>query len=66
MLRGLRKEKEAWEEETKEAITPSLDKSLRKQKLTTEVERMKQEVEEYKVLDKHIKAENAQLKEQHA
>ena len=27
---------------------------------------MKQEVEEYKVLDKHIKAENAQLKEQHA
>jgi hypothetical protein len=34
--------------------------------LIAEVERLKQEVEEYKVLDRHIKAENAQLKEQHA
>jgi hypothetical protein len=34
--------------------------------LTVEVERLKQEVEEYKVLDRHIKAKNAKLKEQHA
>jgi hypothetical protein len=40
-LRGLRKEKEAQEEETKEVITPSPDKSLNKRKLTTEVERLK-------------------------
>jgi hypothetical protein len=51
---------------TKEVITPSPDKSLRKQKLIAEVERLKQEVEEYRVLDRHIKAENAQLKEHHA
>jgi hypothetical protein len=65
-LRGLRKEKEAREEVTKEAITSSPDKSLNKQKLIAKIERLKQEVEEYKVLDRHIKAENAQLKEQHA
>ena len=34
--------------------------------MITKIERLKQEVEEYKVLDKHIKAKNAQLKEQHA
>jgi hypothetical protein len=50
---------------TKEAITPSPDKSLNKQKLIAKIERLTQEVEEYKVLDRHIKAENAQLKEQH-
>jgi DNA repair exonuclease SbcCD ATPase subunit len=65
-LRGLRKEKEAREEVTKEAITSSPDKSLNKQKLIAKIEKLKQEIEEYKVLDRHIKAENAQLKEQHA
>jgi hypothetical protein len=50
---------------TKEAIISSPDKSLNKQKLIAKIERLKQEIEEYKVLDRHIKAENAQLKEQH-
>jgi hypothetical protein len=51
---------------TKEVIPPSLDKSLSRLKLIVEIERLKQEVEEYKVLDRYIKAKNAQLKEQHA
>jgi hypothetical protein len=50
----------------KKVLTPSLDKSLNEQTLLTEIERLKQEVEEYKILDRHIKAENAELKEQHA
>jgi hypothetical protein len=32
-------------------------------KLTKQNEKLKQEVTEYQVLDRHIKAENAQLKE---
>jgi hypothetical protein len=55
-LRGLRKEKEAREEITKEEITSSLDKSLNKQRLIAKFKRLKQEVEEYQVLDRHIKA----------
>ena len=50
---------------TKEAITPSPNKSLNKRKFIAKIERLKQEIEEYKVLDRHIKAENAQLKEQY-
>jgi hypothetical protein len=62
-LRGLRKEKEAREEVTKQATTSSLDKSLSKQQLIVNIGKLKQEVAEYQVLDRHIKAENAQLKE---
>jgi hypothetical protein len=61
-LRGLRKEKEAQEEVTKKTTTSSLDTSLRKQQLIVKIGKMKQEIEEYQVLDGHIKAENAQLK----
>jgi hypothetical protein len=65
-LRGLRKEKEAREEVTKKTTTSSLDKSLSKQQLIVKIGKLKQEVAEYQVLDRHIKAENAQLKEQNA
>ena len=65
-LRGLRKEKEAREKVTKEAITPSPEQSLNKRKLIAEIERLKQEIEEYKVLDRHIKENNEELEEQHA
>jgi hypothetical protein len=51
---------------TKKAITSSLDKSLNKQQLIVKIGKLKQEIEEYQVLDRHIKAENAQLKEQNA
>ena len=50
----------------KEALTPIPDKSLNEQTLLTEIERLKKEVEEYKILDRHIKAENVELKEHHA
>jgi predicted nuclease with TOPRIM domain len=36
---------------------------LKVKRLTKHNEELKQEVEEYKVLDRHIKKENAQLKE---
>jgi hypothetical protein len=69
-LRGLRKEKEAREEVIEQTTTSDPDNSLRKQqlivkigKLTKQNEKLKQEVTEYQVLDRHIKAENAQLKE---
>jgi hypothetical protein len=62
-LRSLRKEKEAQEMVAKKVLTPSPDKSLNEQTLLTEIERLKQEVEEYKILGRHIKAENAELKE---
>ena len=51
---------------TKEEIPYILDKSLNKQKMIAKIEMLKQEIEEYKVLDRHIKAENAQLNKQHA
>ena len=50
----------------KEVLTPSPDQSLNEPALLIEIERLKQEIEEYKILDRHIKAENAELKEQHA
>ena len=50
----------------KKVLTRSSDKPLNERTLLTEIERLKQEVEEYKILDRHIKAENAELKEQHA
>jgi hypothetical protein len=50
---------------TKEVLTPSPDQSLNEQTLLMEIEILKQEIE-YKILDRHIKAENAELKEQHA
>jgi hypothetical protein len=69
-LRGLRKEKEAREEVIEQTTTSDPDNSLSKQqlivkigKLTKHNEKLKQEVTEYQVLDRHIKAENAQLKE---
>ena len=69
-LRGLRKEKEAWKEVIEQKTTSDPDNSLRKQelivnigKLTKQNEKLKQEVTEYQVLDRHIKEENAQLKE---
>ena len=65
-MRGLRKEKESREEATKKETTSSLDKSLSKQQLIVNIGKLKQEVSEYQVLDRHIKAENAQLKEQNA
>jgi hypothetical protein len=65
-LRSLRKEKEAREMVTKKVLTPSPDKSLNEQTLLTKIERLKQEIEEYKILERHIKAENVELKEQHA
>jgi hypothetical protein len=55
-LRSLRKEKEARKMVAEETLTPSPKKSLNKQKLLTDIERLKQEVEEYKILDRHIKA----------
>jgi translation initiation factor 1 (eIF-1/SUI1) len=58
-LMAFRKEKEAQEEITKEATKYSSDKSLNKQRLIAKIERLKQEVEEYKVLDRHIKEKNA-------
>ena len=61
----MRKEKETREMVAKETLTPSPDKSLKKQKLIAKIERLKQEIEEYKVLDRHIKVENAQLKEKY-
>jgi len=65
-LRSLRKEKEAREMVAKKVLTRSSDKPLNERTLLTEIERLKQEVEEYKILDRHIKAEKAKLKEQHA
>ena len=65
-LSSLRKEKGARGMVAKEVLTPIPDNSLNEQTLLTEIERLKQEVEEYKILDRHIKAENAELKEQHA
>jgi transposase len=65
-LRSLRKEKGARRMVAKEVLTPSPENSLNEQTLLTEIERLKKEVEEYKILDKHIKAKNAELKEQHA
>jgi hypothetical protein len=50
----------------KELLTPSPDQSLNEPTLLTEIERLKQEIGEYKILDRHIKAENAKLKEQYA
>ena len=50
----------------KEVLTPSPDQSLNEPTLLIEIEILKQEIEEYKILDRHIKAENAELKEQHA
>ena len=50
----------------KEVLTPSPDQSLNEPTLLIEIERLKQEIEEYKILDRHIKAENAELKEKHA
>ena len=50
----------------KEVLTPSPDQSLNEQTLLMEIERLKQEIEEYKILNRHIKAKNAELKEQHA
>jgi glutamyl-tRNA reductase len=68
-LKDLRREVEAREEiteqETHEPVN-SLTKhqlELKVKKLTKHNEELKQEVEEYKVLDRHIKKENAQLKE---
>jgi chemotaxis regulatin CheY-phosphate phosphatase CheZ len=53
-----------------QTTTSDPDNSLSKQqlivkigKLTKHNEKLKQEVTEYQVLDRHIKAENAQLKE---
>jgi hypothetical protein len=65
-LRSLRKEKEAREMVAKEVLTPSPDQSLNEPTLLIEIEILKQEIEEYKILDRHIKAENAELKEQHS
>jgi glutamyl-tRNA reductase len=68
-LKDLRREVEAREEITeKETLEPisSLTKHqlvLKVERLTKQNEELKQEVEEYKVLDRHIKKENAQLKE---
>jgi hypothetical protein len=62
-LRGLRKEKEAREEVIEKTTTSGPDKSLSKQQLIVKIGKLKQEVAEYQVLDRHIKAENAQLKE---
>jgi hypothetical protein len=50
---------------TKKEITSSLNKSLNKQQLIVKIGKLKQEIEEYHVLDRHIKAKNAKLKEQH-
>ena len=50
----------------KKVLTPSPNQSLNEPTLLIEIERLKQEIEEYKILDRHIKAENAELKEQHA
>ena len=50
----------------KKVLIPSPDESLNEQTLLTKIERLKQEVEEYKILDRHIKAENVELKEKHA
>lgn len=68
-LRGLRKEKEARREVAEQTTTYDPDNSPSKQllivkvgKLTKQNEKLKQEVTEYQVLDRHIKAENAQLK----
>ena len=68
-LRGLRKEKEAREEVIEQTTTYDPYNSLSKQKLivnigklTKQNEKLKQEVTEYQVLDRNIKAENAQLK----
>jgi Zn-dependent M32 family carboxypeptidase len=63
-LRSLRKEKEARDMVAKKVLTPSPNKSLNEQTLLTKIEILKQEVEEYKILDRHIKAENVELKEQ--
>ena len=65
-LRSLRKEKEAREMVANKVLTPNPDKSLNEQTLFTEIERLKQEVEEYKILDRHVKAKNVELKEKHA
>jgi len=64
VLRSLRKEKEAREMVSKEVLTPSPYQSLNEPTLLIEIERLEQEIEEYKILDRHIKAENAELKEQ--
>jgi hypothetical protein len=68
-LKGLRKEKEARGEVTKQANIFDHVISLRKQQLILKVgkftkhnEKLKQEVTKYQVLDRHIKVENAQLK----
>jgi len=66
VLRSLRKEKEAREMVAKELLIPILEQSLNEPTLLMEIERLKQEIEEYKILDRHIKAENVELKEQHA
>jgi hypothetical protein len=50
----------------KEVLTPSPNQSLNEPTLLIEIERLKQEIEEYRILDRHIKAENVELKEQHA
>jgi hypothetical protein len=69
-LRGLRKEVEAQGEVTeKETISDPVSSLRKKQlvlkvgKLTKQNKKLKQEVTEYQVLDRHIKAKNAQLKE---
>jgi hypothetical protein len=69
-LRGLRKEVEARGEVTEKETISDPVSSLSKQqlvlkvgKLTKQNKKLKQEVTEYQVLDRHIKAENAQLKE---
>ena len=69
-LRGLRKEKESWEEVIEQTTTSDLGNSLRKQQLIVKIgklikqnENFKKEVTEYQALDRHINEENAQLKE---
>jgi hypothetical protein len=60
VLRSLKKEKEAQEMVAKEVLTPSPDQYLNEPTLFIEIERLKQEIEEYKILDRHIKAENVE------
>ena len=59
VLRSFRKEKEAQEMVAKEVLTPSPDQSLNEPTLLIEIERLKQEIEEYKILDRHTKVDNA-------
>ena len=50
----------------KELPIPISEQSPNEPTLLMEIERLKQEIEEYKILDRHIKEENEELKAPHA